>query len=124
MPVNKSEAPEGSFARGFVRRFISTTIATALFVAGVALATGGMAGFLFGIPRSAQEPQGSAGLPLEQASEYKVNTNLEQISDWLTKIIVGIGLTQLGTVPPSFMAAALLYFGIVGGRPPGLCGRP
>ena len=26
---------------------------------------------------------------------YQVNTNLEEISDWLTKIMVGIGLTQI-----------------------------
>ncbi len=25
---------------------------------------------------------------------YRSNTNLEQISDWLTKILVGVGLTQ------------------------------
>jgi tetratricopeptide (TPR) repeat protein len=28
-----------------------------------------------------------------------VNTNLEQISDWLTKILVGVGLTQLTELP-------------------------
>jgi tetratricopeptide (TPR) repeat protein len=28
-----------------------------------------------------------------------VNTNLEDISDWLTKMLVGVGLTQLYTVP-------------------------
>ena len=27
--------------------------------------------------------------------DYRANTNLEQISDWLTKILVGVGLTQL-----------------------------
>jgi hypothetical protein len=29
---------------------------------------------------------------------FRGNTNLEQISDWLTKILVGVGLTQLGRV--------------------------
>lgn len=61
-------------------------------------------GFLFGIPRVFQ----SAGQPLEDdgGSELKqlsytqkVNTNLEQISDWLTKIIVGVGLVELRKVP-------------------------
>ena len=32
----------------------------------------------------------------------RVNTNLEDISDWLTKTIVGVGLTQLYNIP-SFM---------------------
>ncbi|MEN2473129.1 hypothetical protein [Burkholderia sp. GS2Y] len=27
------------------------------------------------------------------------NTNLEQISDWLTKVLVGVGLTQVGKLP-------------------------
>ena len=32
-------------------------------------------------------------------ADYKANTNLEQISDWLTKILVGVGLTQIGVIP-------------------------
>ncbi len=32
------------------------------------------------------------------------NSNLEQISDWLTKIIVGVGLTQLYNIPPQLDA--------------------
>lgn len=34
-----------------------------------------------------------------RSSYTDVNTNLEQISDWLTKIIVGVGLTQLNSIP-------------------------
>lgn len=54
-------------------------------------------GFLFGIPRVLQgdNPSGVAGGTYIQ----KVNTNLEQISDWLTKIIVGLGLVQLQQLP-------------------------
>lgn len=37
---------------------------------------------------------------------YRVNTNLEQISDWLTKILVGVGLTQIGVIPERLEAAA------------------
>jgi hypothetical protein len=33
-----------------------------------------------------------------QSALYRPNTNLEQISDWLTKILVGVGLTQLAQV--------------------------
>jgi hypothetical protein len=61
-----------------------------------AFVAGGQIGFLFGIPRVLEtdaEPLPSAdGVP---RSRYRVNTNLEQISDWLTKILVGVGLTQL-----------------------------
>ncbi len=69
-------------------------IAVALFIAGAASAAGMFVGFLFGIPRSLQrEPQTGGALNKVQSSngQYAVNTNLEQISDWLTKIIVGVG---------------------------------
>lgn len=100
-------------------------------------------GFLFGIPKVLQtvpkttadlDPKnsfsgGSSPTPLPS----KVNTNLEEISDWLTKILVGATLTQLIRVPGlvraegSYMAngmggsayetvaaATLLYFASVG----------
>jgi hypothetical protein len=37
----------------------------------------------------------------------RVNTNLEQISDWLTKIIVGLGLVQLRSVPDYLYKASV-----------------
>jgi hypothetical protein len=49
------------------------------------LAAGGTIGFLFGIPKTVDFPNGGS----------RTNTNLEQVSDWLTKIIVGLGLVQL-----------------------------
>lgn len=80
-----------------------------LLTAGASLAVGGLLGFLFGIPRSLQHdaPAGPAPAPETGAptgtdrtgAGYRVNTNLEQISDWLTKILVGVGLTQLVTLP-------------------------
>lgn len=62
------------------------------------LGLGAVVGFLFGIPRAVQqEAPNLAG----QQRDYtqRVNTNLEQISDWLTKIIVGVGLVELRRVP-------------------------
>ena len=56
-----------------------------------------LVGFLFGIPRTPTEIEGQPG---------GVNTNLEQISDWLTKILVGVGLTQLETLPTRLWAIA------------------
>jgi hypothetical protein len=57
-------------------------------------------GFLFGIPKilqSDKQTDQSAGVP---HSDYRqqVNTNLTEISDWLTKIIVGLGLIQLSKI--------------------------
>lgn len=57
---------------------------------------GGMLGFLFGIPRNLQPQQAVSGdsVPLTIRRTFFGNTNLEEISDWLTKIIVGVGLIQ------------------------------
>ena len=71
-----------------------------LVVAGAAMLTGGLMGFLFGIPRTLQGEReagdAAGGAPPE--TQYRANTNLEQISDWLTKILVGVGLTQVGAI--------------------------
>src|SRR6266850_7688731 len=76
------------------------SLAIGLLVAGAALAAGILIGFLFGIPRTLQRegPKDTAN-GNAPGEAYGVNTNLEQISDWLTKIIVGVGLVQLGRVP-------------------------
>jgi hypothetical protein len=64
-------------------------------VAAAATAVGAFLGFLFGIPRSHQG--NTAPKPDES---YGPNTNLEEISDWLTKILVGVGLIELGRAGP------------------------
>jgi hypothetical protein len=68
-----------------------------LGVAGIvgicAFAVGALLGFLFGIPQYLAK--GTAATPTDKAS-YQPNTNLTQVSDWLTKIIIGVGLVQFG----------------------------
>ncbi len=73
--------------------------AVGLLTAAASFAAGALVGFLFGIPRylamaSAQAPSTGAAGPA--SSSYVPNTNLEEISDWLTKILVGAGLVQIG----------------------------
>ena len=78
--------------------------ANAALVACCAFATGGLLGFLFGIPRSlsgdpgrpSASGNGSESGEAPARTGYESNTNLEQISDWLTKILVGVGLVQFG----------------------------
>jgi hypothetical protein len=48
-------------------------------------------------------------------AQLGVNTNLEQISDWLTKIIVGLGLINLEKLPQKFKAIASAAAPTVGG---------
>ncbi|MFJ1768438.1 hypothetical protein ACIOD2_49545 [Amycolatopsis sp. NPDC088138] len=75
----------------------SAGIATfGVLVALAALTIGLLMGFIFGVPRSTQ------GDNKTSRGSYSVNTNLEQISDWLTKIIVGIGLVQFGAIVSNY----------------------
>jgi hypothetical protein len=39
---------------------------------------------------------------------FATNTNLEQISDWLTKVLVGVGLTQLNSIPTKLHALGVV----------------
>lgn len=92
-----------SFASGVA------TAAIGLIVGGAAVVVGGLLGFLFGVPRSEAVPSSSPdgnGNERRVAVRYKPNTNLEQISDWLTKILVGVGLTQIGEAPALLGALA------------------
>src|SRR5262249_20837107 len=69
----------------------------AIIVASGAFAAGGGLRFLFGIPKTLQAPHAPRQKPADghEIAVQATNTNLEQISDWLTKILVGVGLTQL-----------------------------
>jgi hypothetical protein len=123
----------------------ASVLAVALLVAGAAFVSGGLLGFLFGIPRAltteatpSSAPQQSAtGVAAGTAARhtpYGPNTNLEQISDWLTKILVGVGLVELSNLSaatkrlvdflapalggndssPAFALALLSFYGVVG----------
>lgn len=71
------------------------------------LAVGATLGFLFGIPKSgslARRPDGNAAPdqtgqpppdnPDPRGTNGRANTNLEEVSDWLTKIVVGLTLVH------------------------------
>jgi uncharacterized protein YutE (UPF0331/DUF86 family) len=90
-----------------------------------ALSCGWLLGFLFGIPR-VQQGAAESDEPYHQI----VNTNLSDISDWLTKIIVGLGLVQMNQIPrqfeslvrflagtkhdPGHVGSILVFFGVSG----------
>jgi hypothetical protein len=82
------------------------------------LALGTLTGFLFCLPRirqgepadrdtnnsnptDANDPAKPKPAPARSTDGYglDINTNLEQISDWLSKIIVGLGLVELRQIP-------------------------
>ncbi len=87
---------------------------TAIAIAGAAAVAGGVVGFLFGIPLTSKQRAAGAS-----DSQYETNTNLERVSDWLTKIIVGVGLVQLGRALPALTRLAKSLNSPLGGTPYG-----
>jgi hypothetical protein len=70
-------------------------------------------GFLFGVPRRIEgQADGRPG--------YAVNTNLEEVSDWLTKAIVGIGLVELGNLAAGFANLSRILGSALGGGEAGV----
>jgi CheY-like chemotaxis protein len=100
----------------------SATVGVATVAA--CLAAGGLLGFVFGVPRQLQDGR-AAPRPSEVAtaapddlhSNYASNTSLEQISDWLTKILVGVGLTQLANIPSGLVSVGTFVAGGLGELP-------
>ncbi len=82
-----------AFISGYLNNYKNTSFFSAfgagVLIAGGSVLTGGFLGFIFGIPSIQQDAN----------SRLKYNDNLVLISDWLTKIIVGVGLTQLYNIP-------------------------
>jgi hypothetical protein len=95
---------------GAVVRIFGVAILTALGF----LVVGFVLGFIFCIPRTpARSTTGAAnyaagggghsddgsGAAGTHADPVETNSNLNEISDWLTKIIVGVGLVELNKIP-------------------------
>jgi pYEATS domain-containing protein involved in immunity len=107
-------------------------LGTGLMVAGASLLIGGLLGFLFGIPRTLQNVNSTGPRNVDNANpansgqkqtppapapaetDYQANTNLEQISDWLTKILVGVGLTQVRQISTKMYEVAGAVAGALG----------
>ncbi len=94
-------------------RFLNVLSSSALIGAAF-ISIGALLGFIFEIPRSPKSPSptpapstiptnswgpGNPAMPPEDNDRFTPNTNLEDISDWLTKILVGAGLAQLAVLP-------------------------
>jgi hypothetical protein len=91
-----------------------------LFVA--ASAVGSALGFLFGLPRARLTDQLAATDSTHRentspSSHYLANSNLIKVSDWLTTIVIGLGLVNIGSAVPALRALATALQAPLGGAP-------
>lgn len=95
----------GSLSLGLIGLLWYKVGAPGFFWALACLAFGSLFGIVFGVPREAREsaPNESG----KSAAGLRANTNMEEISDWLTKLLVGAGLVELKAVPHVLKAAAV-----------------
>jgi hypothetical protein len=111
-------------------RFAIGVTAFLLFLA--AGTVGATLGFLFGLPRSrladqlmpaqttATSQHGATTnnvLSRQLSTSYLTNSNLNKVSDWLTTIIVGLGLVNLGRFIPAIREFATALRQPLGGAP-------
>jgi hypothetical protein len=81
--------------------------------------TGGLLGFIFSVPKLISDAKGMIANPenltdnaKQKASvatlktKVQENTNLTQISDWLTKVIIGATLVQVRQIPKFVLQVA------------------
>ena len=99
-----------------------SVIALAVAIGLASFSVGALFGFLFAIPRvlaSDDEPQPGAATAAgaTRGWRHQPNSNLEQISDWLTKILLGAGLTQIGTLDEQLALLAAYLGPALGGKP-------
>lgn len=66
-------------------------VAVGMLTAMAALVTGFLTGFLVGVPRVVSSGQARA----RAGGTFSPSTNLAEISDWLTKLLLGAGLVSL-----------------------------
>lgn len=92
---------------GYFQVFTMLAVMAAYYLAGCAV------GFIFAIPKSAQGARQEQRVPIKESGNrlnpgeyYNDNTSLEEISDWLVKIIIGLSLTQFSYLKDTVESAA------------------
>ncbi len=93
--------------------------ALALMTAAAGMTVGLFFGFLFAVPRSSVPAERDRSEASQDAGGFRrllPNSNLEQVSDWLTKIIVGVTLVQFRGLLDAFSNTVESYVGAFGGE--------
>ena len=99
---------------------------TLFLLCGAAASVGAALGFLFGMPRSrftdelaGTTPSTGAAAPAVKpaSTHYLGNSNLIKVSDWLTTIVIGLGLVNIANLVPALRSLAAALQDPLGGAP-------
>ncbi|HEY3797337.1 MAG TPA: hypothetical protein VGL58_03215 [Caulobacteraceae bacterium] len=100
----------GAAAVALTGKTILRDIGIVVLTGSLGMIAGALLGFLFGLPKVAPTPNAGAApatptlvgpaslTPPGSGPLLSSNTNLEEVSDWLTKVVVGASLTQIGNL--------------------------
>jgi hypothetical protein len=89
---------------------VARAIGYGVLVAGASFMSGLLMGYLFGL-----RPTGNSKQSAGESSNLHPRTNLAEIADWLTKLILGAGLVQLTSLPhPIWKLAKAIALGVIG----------
>jgi hypothetical protein len=126
--ISAKSAADRTWSRIFADLLLTWGVSFVVLCA--AASVGCLLGFLFGIPRTLQranpgpQPDPKPDQPSTPESKtaaaatraFLSNTSLEEISDWLTKIIIGLGLVQFQTFIAYLYKAALFAAAFVAAK--------
>ncbi len=88
---------------------VARAVGYGVLVAGASFMSGLLVGYLFGLRPAGNSKQSSG------ESNLHPRTNLAEIADWLTKLILGAGLVQLTNLPhPIWKLANAIALGVIG----------
>jgi hypothetical protein len=93
------------FLQGFIYFWFGQSGAF-VFITVSATIFGGIVGFIFAIPNVNQEKNENS-VNLNSRKNYTINSNLNQVSDWLTKIIIGATLINFKEITKSLYKYSL-----------------
>ncbi len=93
------------FAVQYTQQFW-TIISNSILVSGASLLSGALLGLIFGLPASSKlrETENTSVIQNRPKNRYErtilsANSNLTPISDWLSKILIALGVTQTPYLP-------------------------
>jgi len=89
-------------------------------ISGASSLVGCLAGLIFGVPKAHEAPENNhdanGSVKQYQPNKYQPNDNFELISDWLTKIIVGVGLIEIKELPDAIYDLSLALKPVLGNQ--------